>query len=410
MSHSNRAEVPVRLESLTVRRFRHVAEPAHLEFGPGHTLIIGRNGTGKTNLLRLIDAVTRLDFSSFASDPLPHDLSFRLRWGELTLSMNLSSELPEREGGRRKAVRFDGNASTSTGQSVDFEVGSGEARGGHPLEKDEERPDPYEVGPTPRIIGDAWLRPMSRVWNYLTSANGRFDEALESSRVATEANGEGYAQLFVQDDAGRPAGLGYRMIPEDLARTWFGRTAPERLKPVSEEVPWLTLAASACGFDRLEVHASVPRETSHPPEIVSRTYAPFTWYAQRGRSKFPHQDFSFGQKRIVAAFWYLACVRDAGGVVVADEMVNGLHHEALRLLLEQCEGLQGFFASQNPLLFDMMEYASEDDFQKRIVRCDPHADGWSWRNPTTEESRRFLEGYEAGFQHVSAILRTDGLW
>ena len=86
------------------------------------------------------------------------------------------------------------------------------------------------------------------------------------------------------------------MIPEDLARAYYRRTAPERVRPVCEEVPWLTLAARACGFDRLEVHISAPRETSTQTDQVTRTYAPFTWFAQRGFSRFPHQDFSFGQK------------------------------------------------------------------------------------------------------------------
>ena len=189
----------------------------HLEFGPGHTLVIGRNGVGKTSLLRLIDAVTRLDFSAFATHPFPHDLSFCLRWGELTLSMNLASNAPAREGGRRTALRFDGKALGSDDQSVEFEVGPGKLRGGHTIEEDEERPDPYEVNfriqmafflsSTPHQAGDEWLRPLSPVWNYLTSANGRFDEALESFRIATETNGKGHAELMIADIDGQPRGL-----------------------------------------------------------------------------------------------------------------------------------------------------------------------------------------------------------
>ena len=416
----------VHLDLLKVRRFRHLSKPAELTLSDGPVLLLGRNGTGKTNLLKLVDAITRLDFQAFESDPKGLDISFRLRWESLTLTMNLAWDPPVRDGPRRSRSRFSGTAEAVSGERVAFEVGPGKAKGGHPLAEGEETPDPFDplfrmrlvwflatgspsLDPSEGGEPDTWLAPALPQMNTLAMANGRFDEALQNYEIATSASSESHASILTLDKPGVLA-FNANMVPIDLARALARREHHDRLEPVGEEIPWLAKAAAACGFDRLEVQTRPLREVQGGEGQTNRTYAPFTWFAQRGSSRFSHHDFSFGQKRIVAAFWYLCCVRDFGGVAVADELVNGLHHEALRVVLEHAEGLQAYLASQNPLLFDFMEYASAEDFQHRIIRCDPDPDGWSWRNPNPDEAARFLEAYDKGYQQVSEILRAEGLW
>jgi hypothetical protein len=412
---------PVRLERLVVRRFRHVARPVALDLGDGAVLVIGRNGTGKTNLLKLIDAVTRLDFRAFEEDPQGLDIGFRLRWPELTLEMELDWDPPTAlaNGRARRRYRFRGTAGLGAPEAeVRFEVGPDHVRAGHDLAEDEEVPSPFEPGfrnhlawfvnPEPVSDGPRSLRAwLVALYDLFAGPPSRFDEALCTFEQITEATRGSFIKI-VDDPMG--TGSSWESVPRELVTIYRRRAPDARGGPVSGEIDWMHPTAAACGFDRLEVIAPPPREERSGPGQTQRTYAGFTWYAERGTSRFPHHDFSFGQKRIVAAFWYLACVRDCGGAVVADELVNGMHHQALALILEQAEGLQAFLASQNPLLFDFMEYGSAEDFRTRIVRCDPEPDGWSWRNPTTGEAERFLASYEVGIQHVSEILRTDGLW
>lgn len=57
--------------------------------------------------------------------------------------------------------------------------------------------------------------------------------------------------------------------------------------------------------------------------IKGPSFGNFRFFSQSGVSPLvPHEHWSFGQKRLLTFFWYLACNPD---VVVADELVNGLH-------------------------------------------------------------------------------------
>jgi hypothetical protein len=408
---------PLRLESLTIRRFRHLREPAHLELGEGPILLVGRNGTGKTNLLRLIDAVTRLDFRELEQDPKGLDLEMAFRWGELRLKLALSCE-PSREMGS-VSWRYSGTLADDQ-HSVTFRVGDGAVeppRTGAPFEvprpsdRNFRRNLAYFLSSPSQV--DAWVRPVAgSPFALLSGATGRYDEALGAFSALTIVDAEDRASLNIHDFPDPLPNYGLlSFCPRQLASLLSRRPREERQSLVTgEEFPPLRTAARVCGFQELACAAQIDREEPMGGGWAT-TYGPFLFRARLADGTvIPHHDFSFGQKRIVAFFWYLACIREASGAVVADELVNGMHHAAVRELVDAMAGLQAFLASQNPLLFDYMSYASPLEFQRRLILCEAGSSGWKWRSPTQKESERFFEAHDVGYQHVHEILRDEGLW
>lgn len=403
--------VPVRLESLTIRRYRHLREPVTLTLDGGVVVLVGRNGTGKTNLLRLLDAVTRLDFRELERDPNPLDIAFALTWGPLRLELGLQC-VPAPEGGE---VRWSYAGTLSDGQQHHVSlrsdaVGPG-GRGG---------PSPGSRGFRPGLAAFAsagqgverWAEPLlgSPSIKSLSPATGRFDEALGAFDAITSVQSPGHASATV---FGQPTGWGDpSFVPTAVGWALAMRPRDQRSLAIEgADLPWLEQAARVCGFRALTCTAQLDREQP-AGEWVNATYAPFGFRARLADgATIAHHDFSFGQKRIVAFFWYLACVRDEGAAVIADELVNGMHHAAVHELVRALDGLQAFVAGQNPLLFDFLEYPTAAQFRRRVVLCGAGpSGGWSWRNPTEGEAERFFRAHDIGYQHVHEILRDEGLW
>ena len=128
----------------------------------------------------------------------------------------------------------------------------------------------------------------------------------------------------------------------------------------------------------------------------------------RDNNRILHTQLSYGQKRLLALLHYLECCPE---VVVADELVNGLHHRWIRRCMELMEGKQAFLTSQNPLLLDHIALDSAEDAQRSFILCEVEDGGrWRWRNMTADEAQSLMSAYEVGIQHVGEILQDKGLW
>lgn len=123
--------------------------------------------------------------------------------------------------------------------------------------------------------------------------------------------------------------------------------------------------------------------------------------------------FSFGQKRALALVFWRHQSR-ASGIVVIDEVVNGLHHDWIDQILALIGDRQAILTSQNPLLLDRMEFESVEDVVRKLVLCSTEiVEGQEmmvWRDPTPAEATDIFQPCELGIQHVGEILRTHGLW
>ncbi|MFY0581831.1 AAA family ATPase [Cystobacter fuscus] len=123
-----------------------------------------------------------------------------------------------------------------------------------------------------------------------------------------------------------------------------------------------------------------------------------------------HSLLSYGQKRLLAFYYYLATYPTS---VVADELVNGMHHEWIEACLEDLGERQAFLTSQNPLLLDYLSFESADEVRSSFVLCRTEfhqgREQLVWENMTVEDAEGFFKAYQVAIQHVSELLRTRGL-
>jgi hypothetical protein len=182
-----------------------------------------------------------------------------------------------------------------------------------------------------------------------------------------------------------------------------------------DELPFLKEFIQQCGFESAVLDLSLlGREPSkrdgnaEPVELNFFGQPRFLFTRKGGRVTIGHDVLSYGQKRLLALLCYLETNPEH---LIADELVNGLHHEWIEGIMQKIGARQTFLSSQNPLLLDYMEFASVDDVTSSFVLCEiDDSDRVAWRNMSADEAKSFYSAYEVGIQHVGEILRTKGLW
>ena len=167
------------------------------------------------------------------------------------------------------------------------------------------------------------------------------------------------------------------------------------------------------GFRSAELRPRMFRQ-SQAGETETTEYQGFDFLFHRtDGSTISHDLLSFGQKRLFSFLWYFA-VRDKLPIV-ADELLNGLHHEWIEVCFDRLRDRQSFLATQHPFLLDHIPIESADSVRTTFVRCaverdPPGGERLAWRNFDEEEAERFFVAYHTGIQQVSEVLRTEGLW
>lgn len=245
----------------------------------------------------------------------------------------------------------------------------------------------------------------------------RFDEALgcygkivdapgaEAPIATLRTTGRGFALEFVPHDAGflpiRPPGTPVTFPPLAVKRSAPGEErARSRL---------LTQMLEAVGADEIEFRPRLLEEDARG----NQTCRGFDFYLRwPGGSKHRHDQLSFGQKRLIAFLWYAAVYPEVP--LITDELTNGMHASWVRLIVDMLQGRQAFHAVQNPLMLDMVGPGAEDEIPRRFVLCDAgtgqESTIWRWRNPSAHEAKRLRAAWEGGFQQLSEVLQSEGLW
>lgn len=124
-----------------------------------------------------------------------------------------------------------------------------------------------------------------------------------------------------------------------------------------------------------------------------------------------HKDLSYGQKRLLSFLYHLALRDD---VVVADELVNGLHYDWIEACIQEIGDRQAFLTSQNPILLDFLPFESAEQVRQSFVLCRlERREGGSvmlWKNLDADAAEEFFRSYKTRALQVSEILRMQGLW
>lgn len=445
----------MRLVRMTVHSHPRFRAHTALEFSSGTNVLLGQNGTGKTTLLDLIACVCASDFSSY--EHVHCDIAYELQTVEAQIDVRLSNE--------RSKLRADTNSKlpadfarppfewrcairllfkSGTKCTVEYTPRTGKVQINDSAEREINVASPFErrsvlVGAIFEIAGalpkeEATLA-YSCVFEVIDGAQNcfRFDEALGAfdsmigSNVSTPAGFSIIEQrLPATQDKPRPRYYPTRVrsvpkyvISETLkqATRWkvdAGKDVLPSFYLYDADIEFLHAACEAMGFQASRMEVKVRRKEQEGEDVMwTLDQWRFEFLEHDGRG-FTHEGLSFGQKRLLSFMYYIAC---NDSFVVADELVNGLHHQWIELALQRLESRQSFLSSQNPLLLDHLSFDDVGSVQQCFIVCSKDtptskdaAVSMCPRNLGQQEARLFYRHLQAGVQQVSAILSDMGLW
>ncbi|WP_437494894.1 ATP-binding protein [Sorangium sp. So ce1014] len=416
----------LKLRRLRIDKFRGVAPGTELRFSDGLNVLLGQNGTGKTTLLELISMVVRSDFSSLAREEFAVEYELAVP-GEATVLVAIGNK--EQTSFAETTPRTPIDLSEHWRPAADVTIEDSSSGTRRRIRYDVERG--LTIGDNRPIGGGRELSCLNAgfLWSYMLetpefmgsifdrvfagSSARRFDESLELFTWLAGPS-DAHERVVIRREKELIAGAGSVLLPEPLLR----QLAPMYERSRSDytfkhaDLDFLATIKGIMGFDAAELKVDVTER--HPwgedSEYVTLGGLVFRFWWEGGEF-ITHARLSYGQKRLLTFFYYLACNDD---IVIADELVNGLHHHWITACVEAIGERQAFLTSQNPLLLDYVPITSPEQVHHSFVLCRGERRGgrpaWSWANMSDEDAGEFFAAYEVGVEHVSEILQSRGLW
>ena len=395
----------MRLVSLTINKFRRV-KPCTLEFADDLSVLLGKNGAGKTTLLKLIVAVCKFDFTEFREDL---DVVAHFQFNQIDVMLEIAKtqhsssqeDFPIQIAEPVTAVKVV--TTQPNGTSYTWNLASGQIE-----------PSAQEIlYPTHRLFSQLWfglthvskadgLKPLLDAWLKIVTELSRFDESLGFFEVITAGRNNVVPSRIVINDDETVSGF---LVPGQLREVWrtsassgnaFASTTSdhtELLRQWAKNLSWKNLSATI-GF----------REESQG----AKTYSSIAFRAKTPNRVDHHDDFSFGQKRFLSFLYYVA---SHDHLLIVDELANGLHHDWIEICFAEMKGKQTIMSSQNPLVFDHLEFSDASAVSKALILCSQNEQGdMIWENMHRDSADHFYTSYQAGIRLVSEILREQNLW
>ncbi|OJH36474.1 AAA family ATPase [Cystobacter ferrugineus] len=432
----------VKLQWLQVNKFRSVKPGTRLTFNEGHNVLLGQNGTGKTTLLNLIAAAIKSNFTDFKDEEF--DLSYELASEKASASISVHNEsqpslmLSELEG--LSGLHSDALASASglrapvfssalviVSKNSDSKVKiEFDGKGGSIQYVEESTPGsaleissamvgyPFKTVVLVGLTQLAQAKPtldelvLEFLQLFLGGSSGRFDESLgyfnslgeRYFRVTQDSSGRTYA-VDVMDPLG--------VMRDEIAALAHENWGADRYVLTSSNIQFLGRTVQLLDFESAEAIVELQESTKSDEGSVMRLGNLRFYFRRPSGTRISEKMLSYGQKRMLAIMHYLASARYA---VIADELVNGLHHQWIRACFELLGERQVFLTSQNPLLLDYLRFQSPEDVRATFVLCrrDKGAEQMAWENMSQEAAEDFFDSYKVGFQQVGELLQSKGLW
>lgn len=406
----------VKLRRLRIIRFRNVSSGTELAFADGFNVLLGKNATGKTSLLKLLEAVAQLSFVEFEEEEfeiefewLDDDFRAVIRVAnKRSVDAVVLNALPPNKRERSgyvssayaifslgtKQARIEATVETADGKTVTRISGK-------------EIPHKTAAQPTQRDFGFRLLENVPDEEGSLArtliamAESRRFDESLGYyTRIKSETFPI-VGMSSVQDVQFFPRG--FLLCSQDRAKSLNEPTLTFKDTPLNHSL------RDALGVPNADIQLTLLSKDADG----EATYGNLRfWLSRRDGSQYSDDHhLSFGQKRLLSFLYYLESFSE---IVIADELVNGLHHDWIDLCVKSIEKRQAFLTSQNPLLMDYIEFDSVEEVRRSFILCELEFEGdlevLKWRNMTVEEAGAVFQAAEIGIEHLSTILRNEHLW
>lgn len=438
----------IKLKRLKINRYRNV-EPCDLVFSDRFNILLGPNGAGKTTLLNLISKVLGTSLGD-TSDPFSIEVELSFPGG--TLNGKIESFDETKAHPAQSPTELRASRLTRPGASHAKHVPLFEIRVNHDSPRSTVTVTRSNKGITtlhdgrsvtnlpPTLFAETGLLGRTEtVANALadvpatpirthTQNIARFDESLDTFRSITASqddmtvvNPELRPQLFGVLSTENVSNKNFfitaadGIVPPGLVQLIESRFDPEAtdISFNDGELDFLKKSCLLLGLRSSTAKLELIAKNSWSKELsVGYEYGNLKfWFTRKDGSIFQDQHLSYGQKRLLTFLYYL----DANpSIVIADELVNGLHHAWIKECMEAIDERQAFLTSQNPLLLDYLFFESVDQVKESFILCRTEPVGDSekmiWRNLTDDEAAMFYSAYKVGIEHVGEILRTRGLW
>ena len=413
----------LKLKRLRVERFRSLAKGAELSFADGINIVLGQNGTGKTTLLELISMVVRSDFSSLAKEEFAIEYELAGPGEESTIIIlrneRISTEQIQTpiELGPSEAFRPSAELLSSPDRKPLLHYRGGQRRevavdDKSVIDVPERFPLPLEPG---FLLSFAVVGLDSPRWEHLvrnlieTGRARRLDESLDLFRTII-GTGNFPGEIRISKQGWSLSTFAPSLVPDSIIQRLKDAYLPGRpdYSLTHLDLGLLATLKDMLGFSAAELRIDVTEQAQPAAVQIGNLVFRFKW---EDGTFITHERLSYGQKRLLTFFYYLAC---NPAVVIADELVNGLHHRWITASIEALGQRQAFLTSQNPLLLDYIPITSADEVRRSFVLCrgEPREGrpGWIWENMSEEDARELYSAYEVGVEHVSEILQSRGLW
>jgi AAA domain, putative AbiEii toxin, Type IV TA system len=449
----------MKLTRLKIDKYRRVLPGTELVFDDGLNVPLGRNGTGKTTLLDLLSMCVRSNFEKLAQEEIAfdYDLQFDESLVHVRVENRKREALPTSSAAMDDLPLFARSADPQFEYEVIVEIRLESPQKTYRLRAtpSSSQLDLEGVGGPRHVHAIEAISPLTKgfvslailkLYQHFMVSDGPIADTADSavlSALATMSLPDSGAYRFDESLAaframgGRPADETSADPPISFIRlrresggsftttTW--RFVPlsiithveERLNTSGaiaditlghKESEFLDRFVGAARLSSAEMKIALrKREVSERDEQLIVGDFKFILHFKDGTA-ISQEFLSYGQKRLLAFLYYADCA----DVVIADEIVNGLHHDWIDACLDAIGKRQAFLTSQNPLLLDYLSFESAEQAEKCFILCRTEVrdgrDHMRWANITKQEAETFYRGYLAGIQHVSELLRTEGLW
>ncbi len=434
----------MRLTRLKIIRHRWCA-PTELILGAKRQLVLGKNGTGKTRLLELIARVCAGDLPWLMAEPI----EFEAEW-------SVEETSPHFEGVVKGTLRLTFSCVHRPIQRPRLSAPSIEgARSPDPVVQFRLTFVADSVSALPDVAweckqghvadsnGDGWMLDLvqsANLWSntigatvgiflndtakfdsglisrygvlYRVSTSRRFDEALgeynlvksQSARAFEHSESPGESPPFVMWEEGKL--FSGPVVVQKLGEGELSVPAMSVsfLRPVERVLHYFPMDvrfrfAGSSGEGRRQFYFDDPRIFLHLPvngDVIT------------------DKDLSFGEKRALSFLAYLYS-GEGRHIIIADELMNGLHHSLGVALLDEIGDRQAFLATHEPVLMDNIDFQSADELRRSLIHCernpDPKGPPFIWSQIDETKAARIFHQYDvASIKHGHELLQDWGIW